>query len=71
MGAITSLMQNPSHVAYVYLALWALAALAHTMPAPDERSGRGYRWSYNLLQFLLANLAKLQTPGLKKPVPPQ
>ena len=61
MNDLTTLMHNPSHVIYVYLALWALSALAHTMPVPDGKSGKRYQWFYNLLQFLLANLGKLQS----------
>jgi hypothetical protein len=61
MNDITTLMHSPSHILYVYLALWALSSLAHTMPVPDDKSGKGYQWFYNLLQFLLANLGKLQS----------
>ena len=61
MSDLTTLLHSPSHVVYVYLALWALSALAHTMPVPDGKSGKLYQWSYNLLQFLLANLGKLQS----------
>jgi hypothetical protein len=43
-----------------------LAALAHTMPAPDDKSSKGYRWFYNLMQFLLANLGNLQMGGVRK-----
>jgi hypothetical protein len=60
MNDLTALVRNPSHILYVYVALWTLAALAHTMPVPDAKSGKGYQWIYNLLQFLLANLSKLQ-----------
>lgn len=60
MNDLTALVRNPSHILYVYGALWTLSALAHTMPAPDGKSGKGYQWIYNLLQFLLANLSKLQ-----------
>jgi len=66
MDNLKTLLQNPSHIAYVYLAVWVLAALAHTMPAPDDKSGTGYRWFYNLMQFLLANLGDLQTGGVRK-----
>jgi hypothetical protein len=66
MNDLKALWQNPSHIAYVYLAVWVLAALAHTMPAPDEKSGTGYRWFYNLMQFLLANLGDLQRGGAQK-----
>jgi hypothetical protein len=44
------------------------------MPAPDDKSSKGYQWVYNLLQFLLANLGQLQSfvtksaePGPKQP----
>lgn len=60
MNDLTTLVRNPSHILYVYLAVWAMSALAHTMPVPDAKSGKGYRWVYNLLQFMLANLGKLQ-----------
>jgi hypothetical protein len=53
-------------VVYVYLAVWMLAALAHTMPGPDDKSSQGYRWFYNLMQFLLANLGNLQMGGVRK-----
>jgi hypothetical protein len=69
MNDLTALMHSPSHIVYVYLALWALSALAHTMPAPDGKSGKGYQWFYNLLQFLLANLGKLQS-FVTKPADP-
>lgn len=61
MSDLTTLLHSPSHFVYVYLALWALSALAHIMPVPDGKSGKGYQWFYNLLQFLLANLGKLQS----------
>lgn len=65
MNDLTTLMHSPAHILYVYAALWMLAALAHTMPVPDTKSGKGYQWLYNLLQFLLANLSKLQTAARK------
>lgn len=61
MSDLIALANNPSHIAYVYLALWTLSALAHTMPAPDGKSGKTYQWIYNLLHFLLANLSRLQS----------
>lgn len=61
MNDLTTLVRNPSHILYVYLAVWAMSALAHTMPVPDAKSGKGYQWVFNLLQFLLANLGKLQS----------
>jgi hypothetical protein len=61
MNGLTTLAHNPAHVLYIYVALWTLAALAHTMPVPDGKSGKGYQWIYNLLQFSLANLSKLQS----------
>jgi hypothetical protein len=60
MNELSTLVHSPSHIVYVYLGLWTLSALAHTMPAPDGKSGMGYQWLYNLLHFLLANLGKLQ-----------
>jgi hypothetical protein len=66
MDALKALLQNPTHIAYVYVAVWALAALAHTMPAPDDKSDKAYRWLYNLLQFLMANLGNLQMGGVRK-----
>lgn len=66
MNALKALSLNPTQVVYVYLAVWALAALAHAMPAPDDQSSKGYWWFYNLMQFLLANLGNLQTGGVKK-----
>jgi hypothetical protein len=66
MDEVKALMQNPSQVVYVYLAVWMLAALAHTMPALDDKSSKGYRWFYNLMQFLLANLGNLQMGGVRK-----
>jgi len=59
MNGLATLVRNPSHILYVYATLWTLSALAHTMPAPDGKSSKGYQWIYNLLQFLLANLSKL------------
>lgn len=61
MNDLTALVHNPAQILYVYAALWALSSLAHTMPVPDDKSSRGYQWIYNLLQFLLANLDKLQS----------
>jgi hypothetical protein len=66
---LTRLLHSPSHILYVYLALWTLSSLAHTMPAPDNNSRKGYQWVYNLLQFLLANLGQLQSL-MTKPVDP-
>ncbi|MGD0000797.1 MAG: hypothetical protein ABSE21_11925 [Bryobacteraceae bacterium] len=66
MNDLKALSLNPSQVVYVYLAVWMLAALAHTMPTPDDKSSNGYRWSYNLMQFLLANLGNLQMGGVRK-----
>ena len=66
MEEIKALLQNPTRVMYVYLAVWALAALGHTMPAPEDKSSKGYRWFYNFMQFVLANLANLQIGGVKK-----
>ena len=66
MDELKALLQNPTRIVYVYLAVWALAALAHTMPAPDDKSDKGYRWFYNLMQFLLANLGNLQMGGVRK-----
>ncbi len=60
MTGLESLGLSPSHVLRVYAAFWTLSALAHTMPAPDAKTGKGYQWVYNLLQFLLANFGKLQ-----------
>ena len=69
MNGLVTLAQTPSHIAYVYLALWALSALAHTMPAPDGKSSKAYQWVYNLLQFLLANLGRIQSSILKPAEP--
>jgi hypothetical protein len=66
MNDLKALSLNPSQVVYVYLAVWMLAALAHTMPAPDDKSSKGYRWFYNLMQFLLANLGDLQMGAARK-----
>jgi hypothetical protein len=66
MNDLKALSLNPSQVVYVYLAVWMLAALAHTMPAPDDKSSQSYRWFYNLMQFLLANLSNLQMGGVRK-----
>lgn len=60
MNELSTLVHSPSHILYVYLALWTLSAMAHTMPVPGGKSGLGYQWLYNLLHFLLANLGKLQ-----------
>jgi hypothetical protein len=69
MSDIAALFNYPRHILYIYVALWALAALAHTMPAPDSKSSKGYQWAYNLLQFLLANLSKLQIAAPKPAEP--
>ena len=61
MNDLVRLVHSPSHILYVYLTVWTLSALAHTMPVPDGKSGKGYQWVYNLLQFMLANLGKLQS----------
>ena len=72
MSELTALLNTPTHILYVYLALWTLSALAHTMPAPDAKSGKAYQWCYNLLQFLLANLSRLQNfPGKPADAPKQ
>lgn len=73
MNDLTALVHSPSHILYVYLALWVLSALAHTMPVPDGKSGTGYQWVYNLLQFLLANLGRVQASVTKpgEPTPPR
>jgi hypothetical protein len=65
MNGLATLARNPSHILYVYATLWTLSALAHTMPVPDGKSSKGYQWIYNLLQFLLANLSKLQGMAAK------
>lgn len=65
MIGLESLAHSPANVLYVYLAIWTLSALAHTMPLPDGKSSKGYQWVYNLLQFLLANFGKLQGFGTK------
>lgn len=70
MTDLTTLLHSPSHILYVYLALWTLSSLAHTMPAPDDKSSKGYQWVYNLLQFLLANLSQLQSFATKPADPP-
>ena len=72
--------ERPGHARYTRhrtfctstLALWALSALAHTMPVPDGKSGKGYQWVYNLLQFLLANLGRVRSSVAKPadPAPP-
>jgi hypothetical protein len=69
MNDLSTLVHSPSHILYVYLGLWALSALAHTMPAPNGKSGKGYQSLYNLLHFLLANLGKLQGLGTKSAEP--
>lgn len=61
MNDLLSLMHNPTRILYVYLAVWTLSALAHTMPAPDGKSSKGYQWFSNLLQFLLANFSRLRS----------
>jgi hypothetical protein len=65
MNDLSTLVHGPSHILYVYAALWTLSAVAHTMPVPDGKSGKGYQALYNLLHFLLANLGKLQGLGTK------
>jgi hypothetical protein len=60
MNDLTTLVRSPSQIVYVYLAFWALSALAHTMPPPDDKTSKGYQWVYNLLQFVPANLSKPQ-----------
>ena len=65
MNDLNKLVHSPSQILYVYLALWALSSLAHAMPVPEVKSSKGYQWVYNLLQFLLANLGKLQSFATK------
>ena len=69
MNDLLSIMHNPTRVLYVYVAVWSLSALAHTMPAPDAKSGKVYQWVFNLLQFLLANLNRLRSITAKSAEP--
>jgi hypothetical protein len=65
MNDLTALLHSPTQIVFLYLAFWALSALAHTMPAPDDKSSKGYQRVYNLLQFLLANMGQLQSFATK------
>jgi hypothetical protein len=56
-------------IAHPYVAglasLWLFSAFTGGMPEPDASSGKAYRWTYNSLHLLAANLDKIQ---LKKGV---
>lgn len=39
--------------------LWIFSAFVGGMPAPDQTSGKGYRWIYGSLHLLSANLDKV------------
>lgn len=41
-------------------ALWAVSAIVGGMPAPDEKSGKAYRWAYGSLHLFAANLDKVK-----------
>lgn len=41
--------------------LWAFSAIVGGMPAPDNSSGKAYRWLYGSLHLLAANLDKVST----------
>lgn len=47
--------------------LWAFSAFVSGMPAPDDKSGKGYRWLYGSLHVFAANLDKVgQSMSLPK-----
>lgn len=41
------------------IGLWIVSALVGGMPAPDQNSGKGYRWLYGSFHLLAANLDKV------------
>jgi hypothetical protein len=41
-------------------AQWGFAALAHSLPAPDDKSGKFYLFVNNLTQFCAANLTLMR-----------
>lgn len=51
--------------ATLYFVFWAFSAVVHGMPEPKEDASLGYRWAFNSLHFLAANLGKIRG-GLKK-----
>lgn len=67
---LNALLHSP--YAQTVVAFWLLSMLAHTMPAPRADTGRGYRWLFNISQWLLANLGKIQqgVPATPPPQPP-
>jgi len=50
-------------------AQWVLSAVAHALPPPDDKSGKGYRFLSNLIQMLAANLYLIKA-GQPPPQPP-
>lgn len=54
-------------------AQWLLAAVAHSLPEPDDKSGKAYRFISNFVQFIAANfyLMKAGTPPGAPPDPPK
>jgi hypothetical protein len=47
-------------------AVWAFSAFVSGMPAPDDKSGKGYKWLYSSLHLLAANLDKVSQGALAK-----
>lgn len=47
--------------------LWVFSAIVSGMPAPDQSSGKGYRWLYGTFHALAANLDKI-AGGVNPPV---
>jgi hypothetical protein len=65
-------MKNP----WLWFGLYyAFSAFVSGMPAPDTKSGNGYRWAYGSLHTLAGNLTQvrglLQNGNSSKPTDPQ
>jgi hypothetical protein len=61
MDPLTALSLSPRQLVIAYAAYWLLGALASTMPSPTPESSVWYVWVHNILQFVSANMTKMQT----------
>ena len=66
MNEILNLMGNPYFWGAVAL-YWTFSAAIGALPAPTEKSGAFYRWAFQFLNTLAANVARAfssKIPGL-------
>lgn len=63
----TFIHQNTEWVIVVALILnWLFNGVVHSLPAPDEKSGQGYKFFYNLMHWLANNKPEIARLRINK-----